>query len=548
MKRFAELYRRIDATTSTNEKVEAMRRYLAAADPADAAWALYLLMARSRRRYVTSRLLRRFFAGITALPEWLLEESYAHVGDTAEAVALLLRHSEVGAAAAPGGAAGYDDAANAATGLAAWMEERIPALEGLDEEARGRRLVEWWGELDPFEVFILNKVLTGGFRVGVSSRLVVRALAAAYDLPEDVVTHRLTGSWQPSATFFEGLTADAEDEVPASRPYPFFLAYALEEGDLSETDLEQYTAEWKYDGIRAQVIHRRGEVYIWSRGEELITEQFPELRDAAPSLPDGTVIDGEIVAWDGTAPRSFNHLQHRLGRKKVSRTLREEVPVHLIAYDCLEADGRDLRDEPLEERRRHLAEALEAASSAGAQAFSLSREVSFSGFTDLEQLRTGARERGVEGLMLKRRSSVYGVGRRKGPWFKYKADPFTLDAVLIYAQAGSGKRANLFTDYTFGVWNGEELVPVAKAYSGLSNDEIARLDRWIRRNTLEKYGPARAVRPEQVFEIAFEGIARSKRHKSGLAVRFPRILRWRTDKPADEADSLEQAHALVPDD
>lgn len=536
MKRFAELYRRIDATTSTNEKVEAMRRYFAAADPADAAWALYLLMARSRRRYVTSRLLRRFFGRITDLPEWLLEESYAHVGDTAEAVALLLRHSTIGAAASP------------EAGLAAWMERRIPALEELDEEARGRRVIEWWGELEPFEVFILNKILTGGFRVGVSARLVVRALAAAFELPEDVITHRLTGRWQPSATFFGELTADSEGEVPPSRPYPFFLAYALEKRDLSEEELHDYSAEWKYDGIRAQVICRRGEVYIWSRGEELVTDQFPELRDAAAFLPDGTVLDGEIVAWDGRAPRSFNHLQHRLGRKKVSRARLEEVPVHLIAYDCLEADGRDLRGEPLEVRRGRLGEVVDAATTAGATAFSVSQEVEFSGFADLEQLRAGARERGVEGLMLKRRSSVYGVGRRKGPWFKYKADPFTLDAVLIYAQAGSGKRANLFTDYTFGLWKGEELVPIAKAYSGLSNEEIARLDRWIRRNTVEKYGPARAVRPEQVFEIAFEGIARSKRHKSGLAVRFPRILRWRTDKPAAEADALEQAYGLIPED
>jgi DNA ligase-1 len=541
MRRFAELYRAIDATTSTNEKVAVMRAYLAGADPADAAWALYLLTGRSRRRYVTSRMLRQCFATVSTLPDWLLEESYAHVGDTAETVALLLPHSSL--ERGPGGRPSRSDSAAEPVALSTWMEERIPPLKEVDEEERRRRLLGWWTELDPFEVYVLNKVLTGGFRVGVSARLVVRAVAAAFDLPEDVVTHRMTGTWHPSAAFFEDLVSASPEEMPPSRPYPFFLAHPLEAGDLEESELGRYSAEWKYDGIRAQVIRRSGEVYVWSRGEELVTDQFPEIREAAAGLPDGTVIDGEIVAWDGEAPLSFNHLQRRLGRKNVTRAQLEETPVHLIAYDCLEAGGADIRGEPLAERRRRLAGMLPQMS----RTFSMSQEVAFEGFDDLERLRAGARQRGVEGLMLKDRRSVYGVGRRKGPWWKYKAEPFTLDAVLIYAQAGSGKRANLFTDYTFGVWRQEELVPIAKAYSGLSNEEIARLDRWIRRNTVEKYGPARAVKPEQVFEIAFEGIARSKRHKSGLAVRFPRIIRWRDDKPAAEADTLERAHALVPD-
>jgi DNA ligase-1 len=374
---------------------------------------------------------------------------------------------------------------------------------------------------------------------------VIRAVARAFGLLEDVVTHRLSGTWQPGAAFFRELISPGNTvEIPPSRPYPFFLAYPLEEGDLDESELAAYAAEWKYDGIRSQVIHRSNEVYIWSRGEELVTDQFPEIRDAAAQLPDGTVIDGEVVAWDGAAPLSFNHLQRRLGRKNVTAQHMTETPVHLVAYDCLEDGGLDVRGEPLGGRRARLARLLEET---GASVFSMSETVDFSSFGDLERLRASARERGVEGLMLKRRDSVYGVGRRKGPWWKYKADPFTLDAVLIYAQAGSGKRANLFTDYTFGVWNGDELVPIAKAYSGLSNEEIARLDRWIRRHTVEKYGPARVVEPLQVFEIAFEGIAPSRRHKSGLAVRFPRILRWRTDKPAAEADTLERAHALLPD-
>jgi DNA ligase-1 len=424
------------------------------------------------------------------------------------------------------------------------MEERIPPLREQGDEERKEQLRGWWRELSTFEIFILNKVLSGGFRVGVSRKLAVRALARAFNLSEPLLTHRLTGEWSPSAEFFLRLTAAAEDErMPPSRPYPFFLAYPLESGAVSHEGLEEYQVEWKYDGIRAQVIKREGEVYIWSRGEELVTEQFPELREAASRLPEGTVVDGEIVAWNGEEPMPFNYLQRRLGRKKVGAREMEETPVHLIVYDCLEAGGEDIRSLPLSERRTRLETVVEAA---GAPSVSLSPTVEVSSLQDLEERRQWAREHGVEGLMLKRRDAPYQEGRKKGPWWKYKVDPFRLDAVLMYAQAGSGKRANLFTDYTFGLWREGELVPFAKAYSGLTNEEIRELDRWIRRNTVEKYGPARGVRREQVFEIAFEGIARSKRHKSGVAVRFPRIDRWRKEKPPEEADTLERAYELIP--
>lgn len=536
MKRFAELYRRIDGTTSTNAKVSAMEEFFRSAPAGDSAWALHLLMDRGRKRYVTSRMIQRYLAERSGLPEWLLEECRAHVGDSAETAALLLRRERMSRGETP--------EKERELSLSHWMEERLPPLKALETEERGEHLLRWWEELDWFEVFMLNKILTGGFRVGVSRKLAVRALARAFDLPEARLTHRLTGDWEPSADFFESLVSAVESEaLPPSQPYPFFLAYPLEEGVVTDGNLEEFQVEWKYDGIRAQLIRREGEVYIWSRGEELVTTQFPELREAAGALPEGTVIDGEIVAWNGEKPLPFNYLQRRLGRKRVGETLRTESPVHLVAYDLLEADGVDLRRRALEERRRALEELLADSS---VEEFSISPIVEVRSVAELEERRAWAREHGVEGLMVKRRGAPYEEGRKKGSWWKFKVEPFTLDAVLIYAQAGSGKRANLFTDYTFGLWREGELVPFAKAYSGLSNEQIEELDRWIRRNTREKYGPARAVEPAQVFEIAFEGIARSKRHKSGVAVRFPRIHRWRRDKPPQEADPIERAYELIP--
>lgn len=539
MREFAELYRKIDATTSTNKKVAAMEAFFSTADEGDAAWAAHLLMDRGRRRYATSRLLLESLEDASELPPWLLEECRAHVGDSAETVALIL-HRERQERGTTAGAGDKEEECS----LRYWMEERVPTLRHLSEEEKKAVLLSWWEELPTFELFIFNKLLTGGFRVGVSRTLVVRALARAFDLPEPLLTHRLTGEWSPSGDFFRRLTAPAgEGERPPSQPYPFFLAYPLETGSLSDNALREHQVEWKYDGIRAQLIQRSGEVYIWSRGEELVTNQFPELREAAGSLPDGTVLDGEIVAWNGKEPLPFNYLQRRLGRKRVTGREMRETPVHLIVYDCLEAEGEDIRSRPLTERRRRLEEIVRTSAD---PAITLSPTVAVATMEELEERRRWAREHGVEGLMLKRRDAPYGEGRKKGPWWKYKVDPYRLEAVLIYAQAGSGKRANLFTDYTFGLWREGELVPFAKAYSGLSNEEIRELDRWIRRNTVEKYGPARAIRPEQVFEIAFEGIARSKRHKSGVAVRFPRIARWRKDKPPEEADTLERAYELIP--
>ena len=402
-------------------------------------------------------------------------------------------------------------------------------------------MVALWDELERREIFLLDKLLTGEFRVGVSATLAIRALARHAGLPPATVAHRLMGSWQPSAESFSALLrADAHD-ADVSRPYPFFLASPLEEDPESLGDRQQWLAEWKWDGIRAQIVRRAGGAYLWSRGEELITDRFPDLTGVWAALPEGTVLDGEVLAFAQGEPMPFSVLQRRIGRKTLSARVLAEAPVAFMAYDLLEQRGEDVRALELRERRARLGEVVSGRS----ERLSLSPEVDAQEWAQLRALRTQARERGVEGLMLKRWNSPYRHGRPRGDWWKWKIDPYSIDAVLVYAQPGHGRRATLMTDLTFALWSEGELVPVAKAYSGLSDEEIDQLDRWIRQNTLERFGPVRSVRPVHVFELHFEGIAESTRHKSGIAVRFPRIARWRTDKKPEDADTLDALRALI---
>jgi DNA ligase-1 len=524
MRRFCQLYDALDGTTRTNAKVEAMVRYFEAAPAEDAAWAVFFLTGQRLKRLISGRTLRAWAQQRTGLPEWLVDEVHAAVGDSAETTALLLDAAEPDAAPSEP--------------LHRWLEDRILPLHDQPADRQYAEICGWWQELPRGELFILNKLLTGAFRVGVSKLLVVRALAEVAKLPRATIAHRLMGRPQPSAAWYRGLLA-AESADDRARPYPFFLASPLEADPNTLGPLEDWLAEWKWDGIRGQLMRRRGEIFLWSRGEELITERFPELVQAAARLPDGVVLDGEVLAWDGGV-LPFAVLQRRIGRDRLTQQLLQDAPVAFLAYDLIEEGGVDLRALPFNLRRARLEKLVEVS-----DRLLVSPEVSAGSWEELAARRASARERRVEGLMLKRRDAPYGVGRQRGAWWKWKIAPLTLDAVLVYAQAGSGRRASLFTDYTFAVWRGDELVPVAKAYSGLTEQEIAALDRWIRANTVDRFGPVRQVAAVQVFELAFEGINRSTRHKSGVALRFPRILRWRTDKPAAEADRLEQVHALL---
>jgi DNA ligase-1 len=529
MRAFSELYEELDTTTSTNLKVAAMARYFASASPGDAAWAVYILSGRRLKRFIGPALLRRWLIQESALPEWLVEESYATVGDLAETVALLLENTQSAQAVVPD------------LPLSIWIQDRLLPLREVDEEQQRSAIVEWWRTLPYRECFILNKLLTGELRVGVSELLVVRALAEALQLERADITRRIMGEWHPSADFWESLRSSEPPMSDPAAPYPFFLASPLEEEPAALGAVADWLAEWKWDGIRSQIIRREGKCFIWSRGEDLVTERFPEIVVAAMCLPDGVVLDGELVAWRDGAIRPFADLQQRIGRKKLTAAILERVPVRFLAYDLLEKNYMDLRASPLRERRGHLEELLRKAP----DVLGISGVVSANDWDELAKLREESRSRAVEGLMLKSLDSPYGTGRQRGAWWKWKIDPYSFDGVMLYAQPGHGRRSNLYTDYTFGVWSNGELVPVAKAYSGLSNTEIADLDRWIRAHTTEKFGPVRQVEQTQVFELAYEGIAASPRHKSGIALRFPRIARRRADKPAGEANTLGDLQAVL---
>jgi len=468
---------------------------------------------------------------VANVPEWLFDECYHSVGDLAETIALLLPQTDV-----PAG--GVD-----AEPLHRWVSERLLPLATMSEDEQRIAVLAAWRDLSGTERYIWNKLITGSFRVGVSEQLVARALAQVSGVDEGVIAHRLSGHWTPTAESFSALVALDSRDADVSRPFPFYLAYALE-GELESLgDPGEWQAEWKWDGIRAQVIRREGRTYVWSRGGELVTDRFPELAESAAHLPDGMVLDGEIMPWKHGAALPFAQLQRRIGRKTLGPKILADVPVVLVAYDLLELEGRDLRGEPLSLRRAELARVVERASLTFA--FVLSSTIPLATWEDARAAHRAAREQRAEGLMLKRLDSEYGVGRRKGAWWKWKVEPFSVDAVMIYAQPGHGRRALLHTDYTFALREGDALVPFAKAYSGLTDAEIRMLDAWIRRHTVERFGPVRQVEPVQVFELAFEGIQRSPRHKSGVAVRFPRIARWRTDKSAAEADTMDTLRAML---
>lgn len=530
MKRFSQLYADLDSTTKTNAKVQAMVTYFQEVPAEDAAWAVFFLTGQRLKRLISGRVLREWALHATGYPDWLVTDAHAAVGDSAETVSLLVDQG----LAEPTGEAGDRT-------LSDWMEAHILQLRDLPPEAQETMVTNWWSQLPRAEIFLLNKLLTGGFRVGVSKLLVVRALAEVANLPRPVVSHRLMGQWQPTADWFRKLLDPKTDNDDRSRPYPFFLASPLEQEAKALGPIGEWLAEWKWDGIRGQLIRRAGATYLWTRGEELVTDRYPEIALVAERLPDGIVLDGEILAWDEGGVMPFSVLQKRIGRDKLGAKILKEAPVGFLAYDLLEEQGQDLRTKPLEERRRSLEEIVDAVG----PPLMASHLIKAKTWQELAEVRADSRARRVEGLMLKRRSSPYGTGRQRGDWWKWKIDPLSLDAVLIYAQAGSGRRANLFTDYTFAVWRDEMLVPIAKAYSGLDDDEIRELDRWIRRNTVERFGPVRSVTPHHVFELAFEGINESPRHKSGIALRFPRIARWRRDKGPKDADQLEQVKELL---
>ncbi len=524
---FAQLVTELSSSTKTNEKLQSLVDYFATARGNDKVWVIAIFSGRRPRRMVNSRLMREWCREITNYSSWLFDECYHTVGDLAETLALLLPETK--------------QKTQVNESLSFYLEKFI-SIEKQDEAIRKKFIIDSWNNMNRDERFVFNKLITGSFRIGVSQKTIVNALAKTVDLPASVIAHRISGNWDPSTTSFNDLLSESASIIDFSKPYPFYLAYALDEEPESLGAPYEWQAEWKWDGIRGQVIKRNNELFVWSRGEELMTDKFPEYFILKDLLPDGVVLDGEIIPAIDGKPLPFSVLQTRIGRKNIGKKQLRDAPICFFAYDLLEFNYEDWREKTLTERRQKLEEITFSIKN---KAIQISEIIRFDSWNELAALRNTSREINSEGIMLKRKDSDYKVGRKRGDWWKWKIDPLTIDCVMVYAQKGSGRRSNLYTDYTFAVKDDDSLVTFTKAYSGLTDKEFAQVDNFVKRNSIEKFGPVRTVKPELVFEIAFEGIAASNRHKSGVALRFPRMSRWRKDKTVEEINTIEDLKAML---
>jgi ATP-dependent DNA ligase len=526
VKRFAELIQQLETSNKTNDKIAALVDYFNEADDLDKPYVIAMFTGKRPKRPVSTALIKLWAIELSEIPEWLFTESYHNVGDLSETISLIL----------PPPVQVSDRK------LHEWIKD-LALLNGQEDSHKKTIIVNAWNSLETRERFIFNKLISGNFRIGVSNKMLVNALAKQSGTESSKIMHSIMGKWEAAGITYNDLIAGVHVNTDNSWPYPFCLAYALEAEPSGLGEPSEWQAEWKWDGIRGQIIKRNGELFIWSRGEELVTDQFPELHFLASELPDGTVLDGEILSIKDGKVQAFSILQQRLNRKTINKAQLNDAPIGFYTYDLLEYNGRDLREEPLANRRKLLEQTISQLADQGIVA--LSPVVTFSNWAELAELREGSRAINSEGIMLKKLDSLYHSGRKRGDWWKWKINPYTVDTVMIYAQKGSGRRANFYTDYTFAVRDGNQLITVAKAYSGLTDAEIKEVDRFVKKNAVEKFGPVRTVKPELVFEIAFEGIAESKRHRAGLALRFPRIARWRKDKKADEINTLDDLRQLL---
>ncbi len=524
---FADLVTDLSTSTKTNDKLQILVNYFATAPDADKVWVIAIFSGRRPRRAVNSRLMREWCTAMINIPDWLFDECYHTVGDLSETLALLLPETK--------------EMGQLNESLSFYLEQFI-AIEKEEESTRKKFIIDSWQKMDRDERFVFNKLITGSFRIGVSQKTIVNALAKVVDHSPSVIAHRISGNWDPVTTSFNELLSESASVSDFSKPYPFYLAYAIDDDVENLGDTNLWQAEWKWDGIRGQIIKRNNELFVWSRGEELMTDKFPEYIILKDLLPDGVVLDGEIIpATDGN-PLAFAVLQTRIGRKNIGKKQLQEAPISFFAYDILEYNYEDWREKPLTERRKKLEEIILPLNN---NAIRISEIIEFDLWSQLSEVRKKSREKNSEGIMLKRKDSDYKVGRKRGDWWKWKIDPLTIDCVMVYAQKGSGRRSNLYTDYTFAVKDGDKLITFTKAYSGLTDKEFAQVDNFVKRNSLEKFGPVRTVKPELVFEIAFEGIAASNRHKSGVALRFPRMSRWRKDKTVDDINTMDDLKEML---
>jgi len=524
---FAGLVNEISCSTKTNDKLQSLVNYFAVAPDADKVWVIAIFSGRRPRRAVNLKLMREWCLEMVQIPDWLFTECHHTVGDFSETLALLLAGTEI--------------IQHENQNLSNYLEKLI-SIEKEDESIKKKFIVESWRHMNMQEKFVFNKLITGSFRIGISQKTIVNALAKVIEHSPSVLAHRISGNWDPLTTSFNELLSESIAVTDFSKPYPFYLAYAIDHDVENLGEPQLWQAEWKWDGIRGQMIKRNNELFVWSRGEELLTDKFPEYFILKDLLPDGVVLDGEIIPAIDGKPLSFSVLQTRIGRKNISKKQLQEAPICFFAYDLLEYNFEDWREKPLVQRRKKLEEII---SSFEHKSIQLSEKINFDSWNELAEIRKESRNKNSEGIMLKRKDSTYKVGRKRGDWWKWKIDPLIIDCVMVYAQKGSGRRSNLYTDYTFAVKDGDELITFTKAYSGLTDKEFAQIDHFVKRNSLEKFGPVRTVKPELVFEIAFEGIAASNRHKSGVALRFPRMNRWRKDKTVDEINTLDDLKEML---
>ena len=535
MKQFAKLVSVLGTSTKTNDKLQALQDYFAVAAEKDKVWVIAIFSGRRPKRIINSTILKAWCMELTGISPWLFDECYHTAGDLAETISLLLPEPE------------NENNFVAEHTLSFYLETFI-RIEKQDELVKKQFITSSWQQMDRNEKFVFNKLITGGFRIGVSQTMMVKALAKSVNVAASVIAHRISGNWNPAITTFENLLSETVAATDFSKPYPFYLAYAVDEDVTKLEDEKLWQAEWKWDGIRGQIIKRDNNFFVWSRGEELLTEKFPEYNNFKDQLQEGTVIDGEIISLSTTAkedpfkPLPFAALQTRIGRKTITKKQLTAAPVGFIAYDLLEFNGEDIRYKSMAERRDLLEQVI---ANTNDPSLHISPVIAFTNWQQLGYIRAKSREMGSEGIMLKRKNSPYQAGRKRGDWWKWKIDPLTIDAVMIYAQKGHGRRSNLYTDYTFAVKDGDKLVPFTKAYTGLTDKEFAQVDSFVKKNSIEKFGPVRTVKPELVFEIAFEGIAASNRHKSGVALRFPRMNRWRTDKKTEEINTLDDLKNML---
>ena len=540
LKKFSELFGDLDSINSTNNKIEVLKNYFLSNDPIDNSWAIYLLTGKSNKRFISGRYLKNLFSQIYEYPQWLIDTCYLKVGDSAEVITLLLKNKT-----------NSRKKKLSNISLNELLSKTIPELSKLNEEEKNLQIKNIWETLPEDNHLIFNKILTGTFRVGVSIGLITKSISKLINIDEEIISHRLMGNFEPSIDSYEFLiNKNINLQELNSKPFPFLLANTIED-KIFKNSINDFQFEWKYDGIRMQLIKRSGNVSLWTRGQELVNESFPELVEKMSHIKDDFVLDGELLVWNFKEQIAFDFslLQKRINRKSPTRSIQIKYPIIFIAYDLLEINGRDIREIKLENRRieleKYFSKWQNKTENNISDIFRICDLIYHKDWSDALTYKEKSRENNTEGLIIKKKNSIYSSGRKKGIWWKYKVDPMQLDAVLIYAKGGSGRRAGLYTDYSFALWKDKELIKFASAYSGLTNIEIKELDKWIRKNTIEKFGPVRSLKPEMVFEISFEKIQISKRHKSGIAVRFPRITKWRKDKKINDADSLENAYELM---